>query len=246
MNFNVSNVTKKFKENGIENINVNFESSDIVGFVGPNGAGKTTTMKSIFGEYKLDSGQITYGGKKFSDCDPSKVIFLTDQTQLPQFYKVKDYILWTGALYKLSKEQILERSDFLLNSFNLSEIKNKKIKELSLGMQKKLSIVLALMAKPEIIFMDEPTANLDVDARQEILEIIRNLNEKGVGFFITTHIIDELEEIINKLVIIQDGRILYNDSYDKKNNKILEIYKKTTVKEIKPINTNLEDLFKMK
>ncbi|QHX36519.1 ABC transporter ATP-binding protein [Spiroplasma sp. BIUS-1] len=246
MNFNINNVTKKFKNNGIENISITFDSKDIVGFVGPNGAGKTTTMKSIFGEYILDSGEIRYGEKSFSECEPSKVIFLTDQTQLPQFYKVKDYILWTGALYKLSKYQTIERSDFLLESFNLKETKNKRIKELSLGMQKKLSIVLALMAKPEIIFMDEPTANLDVDARQEILEIIRNLNKKGIGFFITTHIIDELEEIINKLVIIQEGKIVYNDDYDKNDKKIFDIYKEKTKKNINSINTNLDELFKMK
>ncbi|AGM25876.1 ABC transporter ATP-binding protein [Spiroplasma syrphidicola EA-1] len=245
--FTVKNLTKQFnKTSGIDKINFSFNLTDIVGFVGANGAGKTTTIKAIFNELKTSAGEVTVNGEPFKIYNKdNKIGFLPDSTNLPQDIKVKEYLELVGILAKINSKELKERIMLLLDMFDLTDSKNKLIRELSAGMQKRAAIAGVMIFKPKFIFMDEPTANLDVEARIEILNIIKSLNQKGIGFFITTHIIDELEKIINKLIIIEAGTIVYETDFNHKKDNIMEIYQKYVGgwKERKNLGTKLDSFF---
>ncbi|WP_342252119.1 ABC transporter ATP-binding protein [Spiroplasma endosymbiont of Amphibalanus improvisus] len=226
----VNNVSKILKKNPIlKNVSFTINEGDLVGFVGDNGAGKTTTIKCIFNEFKIDSGKITYQGKPLQGTEILRdIFFFADSNNIPLNLSVRKYIMYTAYHLGLDKQQIEQRIESICKSLNLSEHLKKHISELSAGMKKRAILASALVCGPKIIFLDEPTANLDVESKLELINLLKDLHKKGVTIFITSHIIEELQGMINKLIIIKKGEIVYNNVFDNKKEQIINIYKKYT------------------
>jgi len=226
--FVVENLTKKFKNGaGVEDINFKAKPGQIIGFLGANGAGKTTTIRLIFGLLKRNSGTVTFKGQEvLSGKVLEKIAFFPDQNNYPVDYKIGEYITYNAELSGFSKKDVIKKTDDLLEALNLMENKKDTFKELSSGMQKRALLASTLITDPEIIILDEPTANLDVNSRVDFLNTLVTLAKNGKTIIITSHIIAELQEIINHLLIMKDGKMVYDNKFDNKKEKIQTIYSK--------------------
>jgi ABC-2 type transport system ATP-binding protein len=208
----IKNLTKKYKTFTLDNINLSIPKGYIMGFIGENGAGKTTTIKTMLNISKRDEGQITILGK---DIDLNEVEIKTKIGYVSGdiFYPkktIKEITKYYKRFYKDWDESIYQS---YLSQFNLDS--NKKIDELSKGMQLKYLITLALSHHAELLILDEPTSGLDPVARDNLLELFQTIIEnEDTTILFSTHITSDLEKCADYITFIKDGRIVESCSKD--------------------------------
>jgi ABC-2 type transport system ATP-binding protein len=214
----VSNLEKKYGDiNAVNGVSFSVEQGEVFGILGPNGAGKTTTVEIIEGLRKPNAGSI-----KVCNIDalkePQRIKELIGvQLQATSLYdniRVKEALDLFGSYYQksLSSEQIMEE-------VSLTEKKHSQVSKLSGGQKQRLSVGLALVNDPEVIFLDEPTTGLDPQARHNIWSIVENLRERGKTVVMTTHYMEEAEQLCHRLAIIDRGKIIAMDTPDNLINK---------------------------
>jgi len=208
-------LTKKFgKLVAVDSLDVKVQKGVIHGFVGPNGAGKSTTIKLLVGAIRRTSGQGFIKGYPIGSVDARRAIGYSPER--PSFYKdwtAFDYLVHMAALSGIKTDQAERRSQELLDWLELSDFANAKVGGFSAGMKQRLSIAQAMSHKPELLVLDEPTANLDPDGRMSLLEKLKSLpREQGVTVFISSHILSELEFLIDSVTLINKGRTVAEDS----------------------------------
>ncbi|AXK51709.1 ABC transporter ATP-binding protein [Spiroplasma alleghenense] len=237
----LENVTKIFKNGkGIKDVSFEVPQNSVCGFLGDNGMGKTTTIKSIFQQYLTSDGLITYKGESLKNRDTLlKFGLFPDSGAIPIEYKYEDYVKFLALLYRVPKKTALKKLKELNEIFSLEGYEKKSLSALSAGMLKRAMLVTIMIIDPEVVILDEPTANLDVESRKEFIEILRFLKEKGKTIIITSHIVEELQTIIDYLVFIDNGEIKYSSSFDNSKEKIADIYEKHKTKSTK---NRLEEL----
>ena len=214
----IKNLNKSY-ENGLKalkNINLSVRSGEIFALLGPNGAGKSTLINIICGISKKTSGKVTIFGKdnildyKFTR---SKIGLVPQEIATDSFEKVINTLKFSRGLFnKVPSDEYLS---FILKSLNLVTKKNNQIRTLSGGMKRRVMIAKALSHEPKLLFLDEPTASIDVELRKETWDIVRKLNEDGTTIVLTTHYIEEAEELSSRVAIINDGKIILVDETDK-------------------------------
>ncbi|QHX35728.1 ABC transporter ATP-binding protein [Spiroplasma sp. TIUS-1] len=225
MEFKFKNFTKLFKNGkGIENINIDVKSGEILGLIGDNGSGKSTFIKSIFGEYTRQTGEIIIDNKIIDKSDLGTFSLFPDQSIYPQNISIFEFIKYTLKLSGANKKTIKKSVIEALENVNLIDYKNKTFKELSAGMQKRALLANALITNPIILFLDEPTANLDVKTRIQFLEILSDLAKVGIAIVITSHLIDELANLVDKLAILDNGKLTYCDYTNNDEESIKDLY----------------------
>ncbi|MFA7561288.1 MAG: ABC transporter ATP-binding protein [Candidatus Izemoplasmatales bacterium] len=208
----IKNLTKKYKTFTLDNINLSIPKGYIMGFIGENGAGKTTTIKTMLNISKRDEGQIKILGK---DIDLNEVEIKTKIGYVSGdiFYPkktIKEITKYYKRFYKDWDEPIYQS---YLSQFNLDS--NKKIDELSKGMQLKYLITLALSHHAELLILDEPTSGLDPVARDNLLELFQTIIEnEDTTILFSTHITSDLEKCADYITFIKDGRIIESCSKD--------------------------------
>ncbi|AKX34633.1 ABC transporter ATP-binding protein [Spiroplasma litorale] len=218
----IVNLNKTFKGgNGIKNINLKLNKGEIAAILGPNGAGKSTLLKLIFKEYKRDSGEIIYKTKNNS---LNKFSFFTDQSLFPKNISLNFFCMYSAELAGIKYKEAKKRTKHLLESLSLYEYKNKLFRFLSAGMQKKAMLAATLINDPDFIFFDEPTANLDISSRRELLNLILKMKNNNKSIVITSHILDELQNIIDRVIIIENGIIKLDKKFNKDKENLEEIY----------------------
>jgi len=212
-------LSKKYGSQFVLNdVSLNVKKGDIYGFVGPNGAGKTTTIKLLSGLLLSTNGEITINGmdmnresitiKKIIGLVPQDSGFYDDRTAL-------SHMIYYGRLKGLTRRDGLEQSNALLDKVGLKKAKDKKVGHFSHGMEKRLGIAQALLNKPKILILDEPTNGLDPIGIRQIREIIYELNSNGVTIFISSHNLLEIQEICNRVGIIDKGKMIVEDEIEK-------------------------------
>jgi ABC-2 type transport system ATP-binding protein len=215
----VTNLTKQF--NNLVAVNyISFEvkKGEIFGFLGPNGAGKTTTIRMLTGVIKPDKGSASIFGH-----DVVKQGLKTRQLMgiVPEMSNAYvDLSAWNnlmlvGGLYGVNKSQRTERATSILKKFGLYERRKQIVKGFSKGMKQKLLLCMALISEPQILFLDEPTSGLDVESQRLIKDIIRELNASGTTVFLTTHNMEEANQLCDRIAIINHGKIAEIDSPEK-------------------------------
>ncbi|WP_051418459.1 ABC transporter ATP-binding protein [Mesoplasma seiffertii] len=227
--FEVKNLTKIFKTGaGVKNESFTINKGQIVGFIGDNGAGKTTTIKLIFGEHKKDTGEVFLKGVSTEQREALiKIAFFPDQNNYPHQYKIKEYAYYCASLKGITKEYVDQYFDRFLEALSLEKFRKSRFDELSAGMQKRALLLATLVTDPEMIILDEPTANLDVKSRLEFMEVLRFLaREYGKTIMITSHNIDELNLLIDKVVLVNRGEIIYENDFDKTKENLRDVYMK--------------------
>lgn len=210
------NLTKKFKNFcAVDNLNMTIKQGDIYGFLGENGAGKTTTIRMIMGLMKKTDGEIELFSQKFSNKNRDLLKRIGSMIEYPGFYPN----LTAGENLDIHRRMmgIQDKTCIMdaLKTTGIGDVKNKKVKEFSLGMKQRLGISRAILHHPEFLILDEPTNGLDPRGIKEIRELILDLNEKqGISFLISTHILSEIQQMATKIGIINRGILLEEISYD--------------------------------
>ncbi len=221
----IKELTKKYlNKTALNNINLNIQEGKIVGILGPNGSGKTTLIKILTGLLRQTSGEVFIDGNKVGVYTKSVVSYLPDRNFLYKWMKIKDASDLFKDFYSDFDEGKFEE---LLRFMKLD--KNMKIDTLSKGMHEKLNLSLVLARNAKLYILDEPIAGVDPVARDEILNaIINNYNEKS-SMVITTHLVRDMENILDDVVFIKDGKIILSDSAEslreERNMNIDDIYK---------------------
>lgn len=203
----VMNLYKKFdKVEAVKNVSFDVNPGEIGVLLGPNGAGKSTTIKSIAGLLRFD-GKITINGKGNKDVEAKRVFGYTPET--PALYEsltVWEHLEFIARAYSLDNWEA--RANQLLERFELDDKKDKLGKELSKGMQQKVSICCALIIEPKMAMFDEPMIGLDPKAIKELKTLFLELKKAGCAVLISTHIIDSIEEVWDKVLIMNKGQIV--------------------------------------
>jgi ABC-2 type transport system ATP-binding protein len=230
----VEDLCKRFGEvQAVDHLDFSVKEGEIFGFLGPNGAGKTTTIRMLVGLLRPDSGSALVNGHDVLK-EPVKakesVGVVPESSNLYGELSAMENLIYMGQLYGLPKKEWRGRSEELLQEFNLLDRKDGKFQGFSRGMKRRLTIAAALIHRPRILFLDEPTTGLDVMSARGLRGVVKNLKKKGVTVFLTTHLIQEAEDLCDRVAIIVKGKIRVTDTPE----ALKERVKETEVLEIRP------------
>ena len=207
----------------VDNISFNVEKGQIFSFLGPNGAGKTTTINVLTTLLPIQRGKVTISGfdvkKQQDDVRKSIGIVFQDET-LDMDLKVWEILEFHGRIYSLPRDVRRSRIDELLKIVKLTEKRNELVKNLSGGMKRRLEIARGLLTRPEVLFLDEPTLGLDIQTRMSIWSHIKKVNKEGVTIFLTTHYMEEADQLSDAIYIIDEGKIVANGTPENLKNSL--------------------------
>jgi lipooligosaccharide transport system ATP-binding protein len=199
----------------VDGINFNVRQGESFGLLGPNGAGKSTTMKMISSVSKRSSGELTILGKdpdKFGPEIRAHLGVVPQKDMLDRELKTWENLYTYGRFFGLSRKFLKPKVEELLAFAQLEEKRNDKVEELSGGMQRRLAIARGLVNEPEMLLLDEPTTGLDPQARHILWDRLFRLKEQGVTLVITTHYMDEAEQLCDRLIVMDKGKIMAEGS----------------------------------
>ncbi len=207
----INNLSKIYKNgfNALKSINLNIKKGEIFAMLGPNGAGKTTLISIICGIVKPSSGTVSVDGFDIiSDYREtrSRIGLVPQELTLEQFETVFNNISYSRGLY--GKEPDPKHIEKILKQLSLWDKKDQRLRQLSGGMKRRVLIAKALSHEPSILFLDEPTAGVDVELRQDMWKIVEELRATGVTIILTTHYIEEAEAIADRVGVINQGEII--------------------------------------
>jgi len=207
----VENITKTFGNfTAVDDISFSINPGVIFGFIGPNGAGKTTTIRMIMNIIIPDSGKVSIMGNENARTASDMIGYLPEERGLYRKMKVKDLLHFLADLKSMPKREINKEINYWLERMELSEWKNKKIEELSKGMQQKIQFVGTVLHKPKLLILDEPFGGLDPINQLLIKDLLLELKEKGTTIIFSTHVMETAEKLCEELMLINKGKsILY-------------------------------------
>ena len=213
----IDNVRKTYagKFEALKGVNLQIKRGEILALLGPNGAGKTTLINAICGVVVPTSGNISVDGfdviKDFRKTR-SMIGLVPQELQLEAFEKVFQNVSYTRGLYgKRANPEVIEK---ILKDLSLWDKKDNRLRELSGGMKRRALIAKALSHEPQILFLDEPTAGVDINLRRDMWRVVKQLQEKGVTIILTTHYIEEAEAIADRVSVINHGEIILTENKD--------------------------------
>ena len=197
----------------VDRLSLNIKKGEVFGFLGPNGAGKTTTVKMIVGLLFPNGGSITVNGKSSATMEAKNIIgFMPEQPQFYRHLKAIEMLELAGGLFGLRGEVLKKRSNQLLDRVGLGKFKNEMVRQFSKGMMQRLAFATALINEPELLILDEPLDGLDPIGRLDFKDLMGELKKKGKTIFFNTHILADVEEICDRVAIINKGKILRQGS----------------------------------
>ncbi|MGL4951972.1 MAG: ABC transporter ATP-binding protein [Mycoplasma sp.] len=231
----VENLTKHYKgreKPAINKLNFKIYPGEFHVFIGANGAGKTTAIKSIIGAYSKKSiqGNITIDGKELDTVEAKmKLGYIPESAIFPKKMKTKDYLSMMSMMSGYSWSDSVKLADNLLKKLNMSKFANKCPDSFSSGQKKKILLAQSLIHNPSILIMDEPAANLDPQAREELFELLVELQKEGKAIFLSSHILDEVGKYASYVTIVDGGEIVF-DGEISPNDDLSELYRDFVVK----------------
>jgi ABC-2 type transport system ATP-binding protein len=208
----VNRVRKSFgKTEVVKGVTFSVEKGEAFGLLGPNGAGKSTTISMICGLLPYNEGEITVGGFSVKDRPleiKRKIGVVPQDIALYPTMSARDNLLFWGKMYGLSGRDVKKRADEVLEFVGLHDRAKDKIETFSGGMKRRINIGAALMHKPELLIMDEPTVGIDPQSRNHILETVKELNKEGMTVIYTSHYMEEVEFLCERIGIIDHGEVI--------------------------------------
>jgi ABC-2 type transport system ATP-binding protein len=195
----------------VDGISLRVAAGEFFGLLGPNGAGKTTTINAIVGLARRTSGSIRIFGydNEREWREARRLIGLSPQEfNFDRYLSLRDVLIYSAGYYGLRGKEVAQRADVLLERFDLTSHAHLEYTKVSGGQKRRLSLARALIHEPKLLILDEPTAGVDVELRLELWAWLRRLNADGLTIFLTTHYLEEAEELCQRIAIIRRGRIV--------------------------------------
>jgi ABC-2 type transport system ATP-binding protein len=212
----VSNLTKYYRDLlAVDHIHFEVHQGEVFGFLGPNGAGKTTTQRMLSTLLEPTDGRIVINGHDLAhDAYPVKrqMGLVPEESTVYTELTAWDNLMFTARLYRVPRTERAARARELLETFGLWEKRDVKVEDFSKGMRRRLSIAMAIIHQPTLLFLDEPTPGLDAQSARAIRDLIRQLNAEGTTVFLTTHQIEEANQLCDRVAIINHGQIAAIDT----------------------------------
>lgn len=199
----------------LENFSLTVEKGDFLGLLGPNGAGKTTAVHMATGLAKIDEGHISvFGDDVVSSYQQARrrIGIAPQEANFDRFFPIEDCLVYQGGYFGLSREESRRRANELLEQFELTHKKGSRPNELSGGEKRRLLIAKAVIHDPDIVILDEPTASLDVELRHKLWDFLKALKEQGKTMILTTHYIEEVEALADRVAILKQGNLILADT----------------------------------
>ena len=190
----------------VKELNFDVMPGEVFAFLGSNGSGKTSTIRSLLGIYQATTGELHINGAPLSTETGSLVGYLPEERGLYTRSKVLDTMIYFGELKGMTRDDARAFSLEFLERVELADKANTKIKKLSGGQQQKIQLGVAIMGNPKLLILDEPTKGLDPVNRKLLLDIVDDLQQKGVAVIYITHLMEEVERLADRLLILKDGK----------------------------------------
>ncbi|HEY9642912.1 MAG TPA: ABC transporter ATP-binding protein [Coleofasciculaceae cyanobacterium] len=192
----------------LQDLSLSIAPGEIYGLLGPNGAGKTTTINIICNLLKADRGIVEINGQPISRATQKLIGIAPQENLLYRSLTCTENLDFFARLYGLSRSTRLKQIRYCLEAVKLSDRAHSPAETLSGGMQRRLSIAIALVHQPKLVILDEPTTGLDIESRYEIWELIRQLRHQGITVLLTTHLLEEAERLCQRIGILKGGQLL--------------------------------------
>ena len=213
----VTGLTKRYQQvTAVDHITFEVKNGELFGFLGPNGAGKTTTARILTGVIVADGGSALVMGCKAGSLGAKQISGVVPEMANPYVdLSGWDNLMLMAELYGVPPKDARKKGASLLTDLGLLERKDDKVQGYSKGMKQRLTVCMALLSDPQVIFLDEPTSGLDVQSSRLIKELLGNLNKEGKTIFLTTHDMDEANQLCDRVAIINKGKIVAIDPPEK-------------------------------
>lgn len=212
----LESVTKQYGNlKAVDNLDLQISAGVFFGLLGPNGAGKTTLIRMLIGLAKPSSGKVYIGNmevERNNNKQKGMIGVVPQHTNLDKELTVRENLIFCGKLHRIPPEERKKRIDKLLDFIDLKEAEHRLSQKLSGGMQRKLMIAKALINDPAILFLDEPTVGIDLNARRNIWDILKAMKDRGKTIIMTTHYIEEAEYLCDRVALMNEGKIFFCDT----------------------------------
>ncbi|WP_078551819.1 ABC transporter ATP-binding protein [Bacillus alkalicellulosilyticus] len=221
----------KFEEKMVlKAINLEVFEGQIIGYIGPNGAGKSTTVKIILGLQEGYSGEVKLFGENIANQIQYKkrIGYVPETAEIYDNLTAAEYLSFVGELYGLDRKQGEQKASRLIELFGLAEVYHSRLVSYSKGMRQKVLLISSMLHNPDILFLDEPLSGLDANSVMVVKEILAQLAAQGKTIFYSSHIMDVVEKISNRIVLLHDGNIVADGSFE----QLKEQNKEGTLEEI--------------
>lgn len=201
----------------LNSIDLDIYKGQIIGYIGPNGAGKSTTVKIMLGLEENYQGKVEIFGQDIANSDHTykrKIGYVPENADIYDNLTASEYLTFVGELYGIDKEEAAYKAEKLMREFEMEDVFHTRLSSFSKGMRQKVLIISSLLHDPDLLFFDEPLNGLDANSVMIIKEIMSKLAAKGKTIFYSSHIMDVVEKISNRIVLLVDGNIAADGSFD--------------------------------
>jgi len=207
----ISHISKSFGAlKAVDDVSFNVEKGEIFGLLGPNGAGKTTAIRVLLDIFKPDAGNVSILGGAMTEAKKDQIGYMPEERGMYQDIQLENCLVYLGSLKGVASDEVHRRINYYLDRFDLASSRRKKVKELSKGMQQKAQLITTLIHEPELLIIDEPFSGLDPVNTQMVKELLREQRDRGVTILMSTHQMHQVEELCDRIVLIDHGRtVLY-------------------------------------
>jgi ABC-2 type transport system ATP-binding protein len=213
------------EKNVLKGIDLDVYKGQIIGYIGPNGAGKSTTVKIMLGLVQGYTGEIKIFGQDISNGDieyKRRIGYVPEIAEIYDNLTAREYLTFIGELYGLEDKEVDEKARKLMKNFGIEEVYDSRISSYSKGMKQKVLIISSLLHNPDILFLDEPLGGLDANSVMVVKEVLAYLAAQGKTIFYSSHIMDVVEKISSRIILLNDGQIVADGSFEELKDKCSE------------------------
>jgi len=229
----------------VDHLTFTIKPGDIFGLLGTNGAGKTTTFRMIMGLLEPTEGEVVYNGGKVGYHNVNEIGYMIEERSLLTKVTVKELMLYFGQLKDMDPKVILERLDYWLERFSITEYKHKKVKELSKGNQQKIQFISAIINNPKLLVLDEPFSGLDPINTELFVEVIRDFQKNGSMVVFSSHQLDHVESFCEEIIVLEKGKAIISGPID----QVKKAFKKQNIHIVGDVDAealrNIEGVYKV-
>jgi ABC-2 type transport system ATP-binding protein len=213
----IRGLTKRYDDGflAVDDFDLEVEAGSFFGLLGPNGAGKTTIISAVCNLIRVTAGEIEVFGRPHDALDARRMVGLAEQdVNLDRFLDVEETLLYHGGYFGMPKAEARRRATHMMDVFDLRAKAGVRAPKLSGGMRRRLLLARALMHEPRLVILDEPTAGVDFELRLELWRYIRRLHDEGTTILLTTHYLEEADELCEDIALLRGGHLIARDSAD--------------------------------